>query len=245
MKTPILFENDDVVVLDKPFGLTVHAGSGATLEETLAGEVLAEYPALPVSNGVERPGVVHRLDKDTSGIILFAKTEGALAFYIDQWKKRKVTKAYYALVSGILEPKSGTIEAPVARDIRNRQRMSSAMNKGKMAITHYEVVEYFRTRAFPTTLVKVKIETGRTHQIRVHFSAIGFPVVGDALYGRGPINTFFRETFGLTRQFLHAASLTFGLMGSRKKQAVVSKIPSDLQKVLDDLKAILDESKAK
>lgn len=233
----ILFENSDVVVVDKPYSAIVHPGNGVAMEQTIAGDLLKLYPDLPLANGSDRPGVVHRLDKDTSGVLLFAKTEGALQFYLDQWKQHRVEKIYYALVSGILEPKSGTIEAPVHRDRHNRKRMASNMSVGKMAITHYEVMEYFPGKKFPTTLLRVRIETGRTHQIRVHFAAIGHPVVGDTVYGRRQINSFFAEQYGLKRQFLHASSLKFPLIGVRKMQTVQSKMPHELEAVLEVIRS--------
>lgn len=239
MQLPIVFENDDVVVVNKPYGVVVHPGAGVEMPETVVGKLLKSYPDLPVSNGVERPGVVHRLDKDTSGILLVAKTEEALKFYIDQWKGHKVEKIYLAIVAGLLKPKSGTIEAPVSRSTKNRQKMTALVNSGKMAITHYEVVQYFQSMEVPSTLVRIRIETGRTHQIRAHFAAIGFPVVGDAVYGNRRANEFFLKQYGLKHQFLHATSLTFPLMNSagegRSKQTVDTKIPPGLQEVLDQL----------
>ena len=235
MNIPILFENDDVVVVDKPYDLTVHPGSGVALEETLVGELLHFYADLPTSNGEDRPGIVHRLDKDTSGVMLVAKTEEALKFYLEQWKARKVEKGYLALISGLLNPKTGTIEAPVSRDMKHRQKMTAMQSGGKMAITHYEVMKYFPSPDCPATLVRVNIETGRTHQIRVHFKAIGFPVIGDSVYGDRHVNRVFADRFGLPRQFLHASELTFSLMGKRKKQKVVSAMPSDLASVLEKL----------
>ncbi len=240
MKT--LFENADVLVLDKPYGMVVHPGAGVEMRETVVGEVLRTYPGLPVSNGEDRPGVVHRLDKDTSGVLLLAKTEKALKFYIEVWKKRQVEKVYLALVGGKVEPKTGTIEAPVSRSVKDRKKMTAKSGAGRMAVTHYEVLEYFGDVGFPVTLVRIKLETGRTHQIRVHFAAIGFPVVCDTVYGNRHVNAFFAKNFGLERQFLHAQSLEFPLMGSRvglknlKKTTVESKIPPELQKVLDDLR---------
>ncbi len=236
MQLPIVFENDDVVVVNKPFGAVVHPGAGVEMPVTVVGQLLKTYPDLPVSNGVERPGVVHRLDKDTSGVLLIAKTEEALKFYIDQWKGHKVEKIYLAVLAGRLEPKSGTIEAPVSRSTKNRQKMTALVNSGKMAITHYEVVQYLENMEFPTTLVRIRIETGRTHQIRVHFAAIGFPVLGDAVYGNRHANEYYAKKVGLKHQFLHATSLTFPLMGeARGKQTVDSKIPPELQEVLDQL----------
>lgn len=233
----ILFENDDVVVIDKPYGMVVHPGAGVLMRETVVGEILMRYPDLPVSNGEDRPGVVHRLDKDTSGVLLLAKTEASLKFYIEAWKKHHVEKVYFGLVAGKVVPKTGTIEAPVSRSIKDRKKMTAKSGIGKMAITHYEVMDYFSDFDFPVTLVKIRIETGRTHQIRVHFAAIGFPVVGDDVYGNRHVNAFFAKEFGLKRQFLHAQSLEFPLMGSKKilKKKVESKIPPELQKVLNDL----------
>ncbi len=245
MNLPILFENDEVVVVDKPCGISVHPGAGTTMPETIVGELLKKYPSLPISNGAERPGVVHRLDKDTSGVLLITKTEEAMKFYIDCWKAHRVEKEYLVLVHGILEPNSGTIEAPITRNVKHRQKMTALVTGGKNAITHYEVIQHFPDKEMPVTFVRVNIETGRTHQIRVHFAAIKFPVIGDEVYGNRHANAYFERELGLKRQFLHACSLTFPLMGvgatakkggaTRLKQTVESKIPSELQKVLDEL----------
>ncbi len=242
---PILFENEQVLVVDKPYDAVVHPGAGVEMSETVVGELLKSHPGLPVGNGTDRPGVVHRLDKDTSGVLLIAKSEESLLFYLDQWKTRKVEKIYEALIHGTLEPKTGTIEAPISRNARHRKKMTALVSGGKDAITHYEVLEYFPDSEKPATLVRIRIETGRTHQIRAHFAAIGFPVIGDYLYGSRLVNAYYEKNFELTRQFLHSTSLTFSLMGKdgkampRKKQTVESKIPSDLQKVLDDLRDAL------
>lgn len=230
----VLFENSDVIVVDKPSGIAVHPGSGIDMEDTVVGQLLHENPGLPVSNGEERPGVVHRLDKDTSGVLLVARTEEALRFYIDAWKGRRVEKVYTVLVSGLLEPETGTIEAPITRDPVHRQKMTAMSSSSKMAVTHYEVIRHFALDCH-VTLARVILETGRTHQIRVHFGAIGFPVVGDEVYGNRKVNLMFREKFGLERQFLHASELTFPLMGTKKKQKVRSELASDLQKVTDEL----------
>jgi hypothetical protein len=136
----VLFENNDVVVVDKPSGVAVHPGSGIVMEETVAGELLQQYPGLPVSNGEDRPGIVHRLDKDTSGVLLVARTEEALKFYIDAWKGRRVEKVYTVLVAGLLVPETGTIEAPITRDPVHRQKMTAMKNSPKIAVTHYKVM---------------------------------------------------------------------------------------------------------
>jgi 23S rRNA pseudouridine1911/1915/1917 synthase len=230
----VLFENNDVVVVDKPSGVAVHPGSGIVMEETVAGELLQQYPGLPVSNGEDRPGIVHRLDKDTSGVLLVARTEEALKFYIDAWKGRRVEKVYTVLVAGLLVPETGTIEAPITRDPVHRQKMTAMKNSPKIAVTHYKVMRHFALDC-PVTLVRVILETGRTHQIRVHFGAIGFPVVGDDVYGNRRVNLVFRGAFDLRRQFLHASELEFPLMGMKKRQRVRSELSDDLQAVLDRL----------
>jgi len=187
----ILYQDDDLLVIDKPVGLTVHPAPGHQ-SHTLVNAILAYVPDLPESDSL-RPGIVHRLDKDASGVMVVAKNSQTQLDLIGQFKARSVTKAYLVLVRGQLTPDNGVIEAPIGRDPRNRKRMAVvADGEGREARTHYHVIRHLEGY----TLLEVRMETGRTHQIRVHLSAIGYPVVGDGVYGT--------KSDTLPRLFLHA-----------------------------------------
>lgn len=215
----ILYEDDDLLVVDKPAGLTVHPAPGHP-EHTLVNAILAHYPHLADIGDSLRPGVVHRLDKDTSGVMLVAKNSDAQIDLAGQFKSHSVTKAYLALVRGKLEPESGLIEADIGRDPHNRKKMA-VVAAGREARTDYRVIKYLGNY----TLLEVRPETGRTHQIRVHLAAIGFPVVGDRVYGvKSP---------HLSRQFLHACRLGFKLPSSGEYIEFESDLPDDLQKALE------------
>ncbi|MFQ5933911.1 MAG: RluA family pseudouridine synthase [Dehalococcoidia bacterium] len=217
----IVYEDSDVMVVDKLAGLSTHPGPG-NRDHTLANALLAHRPLLSEIGDPERPGIVHRLDKDTSGLLMVAKTNQALQELTRQFKSRSVAKRYTALVKGQMESEEGVIEAPLGRSPRHRKKMSVVGN-GKGAVTRYKVLQ----RLDGYTLLEVSPETGRTHQIRVHLAAIGHPVVGDNTYGsRHP---------SLGRQFLHASRLGFRLPGSGEYIEVVSELPSDLQEALDTL----------
>jgi 23S rRNA pseudouridine1911/1915/1917 synthase len=217
----ILYEDDDLLVVDKPAGLTVHPAPGHT-SHTLVNALLAYLPRLAGSGDALRPGIVHRLDKDTSGLMLVAKNDKAQVHLAGQFKARSVTKAYLALVRGHLTPEEGIIEADIGRDRRHRQRMA-IVEGGREARTEYRVIKYIRDY----TLVEVRPRTGRTHQIRVHLAAIGFPVVGDKIYGvKSPF---------LPRQFLHAHRLGFSLPSSGEYVEFKSGLPADLERALEDL----------
>src|SRR5215210_3670308 len=195
----IVYEDADVIVVDKPAGMVVHPAPGHP-RGTLANALLAHVPGISVG-GSQRPGIVHRLDKDTSGLIVAAKTDRGRTALVTQWESRSVEKTYLALVSGSTEDQEAVIDAPIGRDPKNRQRMA-IVRSGRPAVTHFRVVERFLN----ATLLEVSIETGRTHQIRVHLAFIGHPVVGDHVYGRAhPLDTH------LQRQFLHASALAFRL----------------------------------
>jgi len=217
----IIYEDDDLLVVDKPAGLTVHPAPGHT-SHTLVNALLSHLPHLADTGDSLRPGIVHRLDKDTSGLMLVAKNSKAQEHLIGQFKLRSVTKAYMVLVKGHLTPETGVIEANIGRDPRNRKKMA-VVEGGREASTEYKVVKYIGDY----TLVEVRLRTGRTHQIRVHLSAIGFPVVGDKVYGvRSPI---------LSRQFLHACRLGFSLPSTGEYIEFKSELPADLEQALKDI----------
>ena len=217
----IIYEDEDVLVVDKPAGLTVHPAPGHA-EHTLVNAILHHFPHLADISDSLRPGIVHRLDKDTSGVMLVAKNKTAQLNLANQFEERSIKKAYMALVKGRLTPEQGIIEAAIGRDPRNRKRMA-VVNGGKEARTEYRVVRYIDDY----TLLDVAPETGRTHQIRVHLSAIGYPVVGDAVYGaKSPY---------VSRQFLHACRLGFKLPSTGAYVEFESELPEDLKQALIDI----------
>ena len=219
----IIYEDSDLLVIDKPAGLAVHPAPG-TPSGTLANAVLHYLPSLAADADSLRPGIVHRLDKDTSGLIIVAKNRTAQANLSDQFKNRTVKKTYITLVKGKLTPEKGIIEADIGRDPKNRQRMAVvAEGEGRDARTEYKVIRYYDNN----TLLEIHPETGRTHQIRVHLAAIGYPVVGDATYGT--------TTKHVTRQFLHAGKIGFNLPSTGKWVEFESPLPQDLQRALTDI----------
>ncbi len=217
----VVYEDGDLLVVDKPPGLAVHPSPGHS-EGTLVNAVLARCPDLQGIGGSLRPGIVHRLDKDTSGLMVVAKNEVAHSHLSRQIKERSITKGYQALTLGYVRPEEGIIEAPVGRDPRNRKRMAIVAS-GRAARTRYRVME--RLSGF--SLVEVWPETGRTHQIRVHFASISHPLAGDVIYGG--------RTPGLERQFLHAHRLGFRLPGTGEYVEFASPLPPDLKTFLDGL----------
>ena len=217
----IIYEDDDILVIDKPAGLTVHPGPGHP-NHTLVNAILAHCPSLTTSNESTRPGIVHRLDKDTSGLIVMAKTDSVRDYLAEQFKKRTVIKGYLVLVKGRLYPEQGIIEAPIGRDPRSRRRMAIA-ETGKEATTQYQVRKYLNDYTF----VEVTPLTGRTHQIRVHLSAIGYPVVGDSLYGT--------KSAYINRQFIHAYRLGLCLPSTKQYQEFFAPLPIDLEQALEHL----------
>ena len=220
----VVYEDADVIVVDKPAGMVVHPAPGHQ-RGTLANALLAHVPGLSVG-GSQRPGIVHRLDKDTSGLIVAAKTDRGRTALVTQWEDRSVEKTYLALVSGLVEDDDAIVDAPIGRDPKNRQRMA-VVRSGRPAVTRFHVVERFRN----TSLLEVSIETGRTHQIRVHLAFIGHPIVGDQLYGRArPMEP------QLDRQFLHASALAF-LLPDGTALRLEAPLPDDLQAVLEELRA--------
>jgi 23S rRNA pseudouridine1911/1915/1917 synthase len=221
----IVYEDNDLLVVDKPAGLTVHPAPGHP-SHTLVNAILAHYPHLSGVGSPGRPGIVHRLDKNTSGLIVVAKNDAAQQNISAQIKARSVTKRYLVLVMGHLSPDRGIIEAPIGRDPSNRKRMA-VVSGGREARTQYRVIQYMDNY----TLLEVSPETGRTHQIRVHLAAIGYPVVGDEVYGtKSPI---------LRRQFLHAHHLGFRLPSTGEQVELSSELPSDLEEALKHISSPL------
>jgi len=217
----IVHRDDDLLVVDKPAGLVVHPASshrGETLVDAL-GELAGGGEG-------ERPGIVHRLDKGTSGLMIVARTEAAHTELSRAIKAREVKRAYLTLVEGALDSRSGTIDAPLGRDRRRRTRMAVRGAAQRQARTHFEVLE----RLPADTLARARLETGRTHQIRVHFAAIGHPVAGDSEYGTA-------GRHGLERQFLHAAELSFRHPVSGEELAFTSELPADLSVALERARA--------
>jgi 23S rRNA pseudouridine1911/1915/1917 synthase len=218
----VLYEDDDLLVVDKPAGLVVHPAPGhsagtlvnALLEHGIAG-----------GHGM-RPGIVHRLDRDTSGLMVVARNEAAYQFLVAALAARRIERTYSALVVGRLPQDEGTIDAPIGRHVRDRKRMSVHTAGPKRAVTHFAVTR--RLQGY--TLLDVRLETGRTHQIRVHFAALGYPVAGDAVYGRRP------HPEGLTRQFLHARRLALPHPADEERRLVFeSPLPPDLRAFLAGL----------
>jgi 23S rRNA pseudouridine1911/1915/1917 synthase len=227
----VVFADDDVIVVDKPAGLVVHPGPGHRTG-TLVHGLLARFPdigALPqaVGSDPERPGIVHRLDRGTSGLMVVARTPRAYHSLVDQLSRRDVTRSYRALVLGSVDGTSGLVDAPIGRSVSSPTRMAVS-RKGKAARTRYHVDRRFG-EPVPTTLLTATLETGRTHQIRVHLTAIGHPLVGDDVYGQG------RSLPGavIARPFLHAAGLTFLHPGTGEAVSWTSELPDDLRRQLD------------
>ncbi len=218
----IVYEDDDIAVIDKPAGMVVHPAAGHA-DGTLVNALLFRYPEIALG-GTNRPGIVHRLDKDTSGLIVIARTPAGQKLLLEQWADGSVQKGYKALVHGIVEPDEGTIDAPIGRDPVDRQRMA-VVASGKPSVTHFTVEERFDA----TTLLDVEIETGRTHQIRAHMAFIGHPVVADPLYARGNL-----PAYGLGRQFLHAWRLGLRLSDGNRR-LFESPLPDDLRQTLAEL----------
>lgn len=202
MALNIVFEDADIVVLNKPAGLVVHPAPGHS-HGTLVNGLLHHCDDLAGIGGVERPGIVHRLDKDTSGLMVIAKHDAAMAALVQQFLEKGVRKEYLAVVHGAPVQDAGTINAPIGRHTHDRQRMAVVPERGKSAVTHYHVITRFAT----TCLIRARIETGRTHQIRVHLTHIGLPIVGDQVYGRTSRDRLLPDC--PARQMLHAERLAF------------------------------------
>jgi len=234
----ILFEDDDLAVINKPAGMMVHAGAGATDDArnrgTLVNALLHHFATLSAVGGEMRPGIVHRLDKETSGLIVVAKNDESHRKLAEQFARREVKKKYIALVHGWIKKDSGTISASISRDRARRTRMTTRHSGGREAVSHYQVIRRIDSPYGKFTLVEVKIDTGRTHQIRVHLSSIGHPVVGDTLYGAPReirsqrVKQVTGPTLSLARNFLHAAELELAHPRTGAKIALTSPLPQEL-----------------
>jgi 23S rRNA pseudouridine1911/1915/1917 synthase len=254
----VVYEDADLAVVNKPAGMMVHAGSGQNDDErsrgTLVNALLFRFQKLSSTGGELRPGIVHRLDKETSGLIIVAKNDRAHNALAEMFSAREVRKTYIALVHGAVERPRGTVNAAIARDPVRRTRMTTRESENsRSAVSHYEVLRRIETRFGKFTLVQVRIETGRTHQIRVHMASIGHPVVGDTLYGaagrvtdqkasqvviskaaRRKLNP---DRLRLERNFLHAAKLEFAHPRSHKLLQLEAPLPPELVGFLEKLEA--------
>lgn len=227
----VRYEDDDILLINKPAGMVVHPAAGHD-RGTLVNAVLAYCPELEGIGGEKRPGIVHRLDKDTSGLILVAKNDRALRHLQAQFKARTVSKVYVALVEGQIQPPSAIIDAPIGRDPRQRKKMSVILSRpgsvrARPAQTRYRILTLYDD----FSLLECEPYTGRTHQIRVHLAFVGYPIVGDTVYGRR------KQRLALKRHFLHAAGLTFRRPSDNEELTFRTELPSELQAVLDKLEA--------
>lgn len=224
----IIYEDNDIIVINKSKGLVVHPGNGNP-DHTLVNAVMAKCKgSLSGIGGKIRPGIVHRLDKDTSGLIIVAKNDKAHIGLSEQLKNKEIKKTYIALVRGNIQENEATIQMPIGRSTKDRKKMA-VTKKGKEAITHFKVLK----RYGKYTLVEVKIETGRTHQIRVHMAEIGHPVVGDMVYSNG------KNEFGVEGQMLHAKQLIFQHPITQEKITLTAPLPEYFEKILGQLENVL------
>ena len=224
----IIYEDQYIIVVNKPKGMVVHPANGNP-DGTLVNSLMAICKdSLSGIGGEIRPGIVHRLDKDTSGIIIVAKNDKAHINLSEQIKNHEIKKIYIALVRGIVKEKEGTINMPIGRSTRDRKKMAVTKN-GKEAITHFKVLERFPEHN--CSLLEIKIETGRTHQIRVHLSQIGYPIIGDEVYSNG------KNEWGIKGQCLHAKRLQFKHPISQKEMDLEASFPQYLEKLINQLKA--------
>jgi 23S rRNA pseudouridine1911/1915/1917 synthase len=243
----ILYEDADLAIVNKPAGMMVHAGAGATEDQrnrgTLVNALLHHFATLSALGGEMRPGIVHRLDKETSGLIIVAKNDEAHRKLGAQFARREVKKTYVALVHGWPKKDSGTVSANISRDRVRRTRMTTRHSGGREAISHYKVLRRVDSPFGKFSLIDVKIDTGRTHQIRVHMASLGHPVVGDTLYGAarelrsGPSRgkPGLQRTISLPRNFLHAAELEVSHPRTGARIALTSALPGELQAFLEVL----------
>lgn len=244
----IIYEDDDLAVINKPAGMMVHAGAGATDDArnrgTLVNALLHRFGSLSDLGGELRPGIVHRLDKETSGLLVVAKSDASHRKLASQFAQRSAKKTYIALVHGFVTRDRGTIRSPITRDPVRRTRMTVCVEGGREAITHYSVLRRIESKYGRFTLLEVKIETGRTHQIRVHLASLRHPVVGDSLYGAArelqPRNQGHRaggQALSLTRNFLHSSRIEVVHPRSQEPLSFTSPIADELARFLELLEA--------
>ena len=219
----VVYDDSDVIVIDKPAGVAAHPSPGWRGATVIGGVIAAGYQ-VSTSGAAERQGVVHRLDVGTTGLMVIAKNENSYSSLKQQFRDRTVTKVYHALVQGHMDPTEGTIDAPIDRHPREDYRFAVVAD-GKPSITHYKALEFFPA----VSLLEIELETGRTHQIRVHFAALRHPLVGDLMYGADPT---LASRLGLTRQWLHAVRLNFTHPASGESVTFTSKYPDDLEAAL-------------
>lgn len=221
MELEILYEDESIMVINKPPGLIVHPVPG-NYKTTLVNALLAYSKGLSTINGVKRPGIVHRLDKDTSGALIVAKNNTSHKKLIKQFKERKINKIYRTIVKGNIKHEKGTIDAPIGRDQNNRKKMAVTRHNSKKAVTHFEVLNRNNNKSY----LLVKLETGRTHQIRVHLSYMGFPILGDDKYGKR------KSKHNIKRQMLHAYKLGFYHPEKDDWMEITAPLPDDFRVVL-------------
>jgi 23S rRNA pseudouridine1911/1915/1917 synthase len=229
----IVFEDEHLLVVDKPAGMVVHPAAG-NLDGTLVNALLHHCAGrLSGIGGVARPGIVHRIDKDTSGLLVVAKTDVAHEGLAAQFARHSLHRLYLAIVAGIPAPAAGTVDAPLARSPANRKKMAIvAQGRGKRAVTHYRIVRPLREAA----LTECRLETGRTHQVRVHMASLGHPLLGDPVYGRTrPAHRDILKNLNFQRQALHAAELGFAHPVSKENLTFKSPLPSDIQELFGAL----------
>jgi 23S rRNA pseudouridine1911/1915/1917 synthase len=225
----IVYEDADVVVVDKPSGMVVHAGAG-NQSGTLVNALLHHFGQLSATGDPLRPGIVHRIDRETSGLLVIARTDQAHLSLARQFHDRTVDKTYIALVQGRMKLLEGTVDSPITRDPVRRTRMTCKLSTGRRALTHYRVAETFDK----FTLLRVKIETGRTHQIRVHLASLRHPIVGDRLYGAPASVAGLPE---LDRFYLHAHALAFDSPSSGERMSFESPLPEEFRSLLDHIRS--------
>ncbi|MCD6505849.1 RluA family pseudouridine synthase [Candidatus Poribacteria bacterium] len=239
MELDLIYQDDHLIVLNKPPGIAVHPGAGVR-SGTLVNALLGMFPDLPGIGGAERPGIVHRLDKDTSGVMVVAKSDLAHRDLIEQFRRREVRKRYLALICGVPHDISFVIDAPIGRSIHDRKKFSVNSVSPKEAITEVRILEDYGRYA----LIEARPKTGRTHQIRVHLSHIGHPVVGDPMYGGGrkrsikeaPDEEIRKVMERITRQMLHAHTLSFRHPATGKWMSFSAPIPEDMKEVIERLR---------
>lgn len=237
----VVYEDEHLIVVNKPAGMTVHPAPGSP-NHTLVNALLYHCKDLSGIGGVKRPGIVHRIDKDTSGLLVAAKNDAAHKFLCEQFAEHSIERTYYAVVFGVLNPLKGTVDADIGRSPYDRKKMAVVQKNGKHAVTHYETTEIFKNEA---SLVKCNLETGRTHQIRVHLARLGCNLIGDQLYVKSKkinnkdIPAEKRDFFNhFPRQALHAKSLGFVHPASRRFVSFDSEFPQDFAELLEALRRI-------